>query len=46
MLEVLPNESNLIRFDRIFRDYALNTPGLSHLEDVHSLGHVEWHYAM
>jgi hypothetical protein len=46
MLEVFPDESNLIRFGRILRDNTLNAPELSHLENVHSPGHVEWHYAM
>lgn len=44
--EVFPDKQNLIGLARIFRNHALNAPGLGHLKDVQGLGHIEWHDAM
>jgi hypothetical protein len=30
----------------VLNDYAFNTPGFRHLENVHGLRYIKWHYAM
>jgi hypothetical protein len=32
--------------EAILNDYAFNAPGLRHLENVHRLRYIKWHYAM
>jgi hypothetical protein len=46
MLEMLTNESNLIRITRISGNHLLYASRLCHFEDVHGFGHIERHYAM
>ena len=46
VLEVLPNQRNLVQSPRILRNYSLNSPCLGHSEDVHGLGYIKWHHAM
>jgi hypothetical protein len=46
LAEMLLNGQNLVGVGPLLNDYAFNAPGLSHLEKVHRLPYVKWHYAM